>query len=382
MSTIEQDQLYMKRALDLAKQGFGRVSPNPMVGAVLVKGGKVIGEGYHGFYGGPHAEVAALASCEESPEVATLYVTLEPCCHYGKTPPCTEAVIAAGIKRVVVAMLDPNPLVAGRGIELLQMAGIEVSVGILEAESRQLNEVFVCYISEKRPYAILKSAMSLDGKIATASGQSQWITSEAARRHGHETRARVKAIMTGIGTVLADDPQLTCRLIDETGAEKLQANPIRVVADTALRTPLTSKLVQTAKETPLWLICGAGAGQIDGKRQALEAAGAKIIEVSVGTDGHIDLNEAMNRLAEAKIDSLLIEGGGQFSDGALRAGIVDEINFYQAPLLIGGLGAKGAIGGLGADRLSEAVRLKPVTMEAIGPDWLIRAKIDKQESGR
>lgn len=382
MSTIEQDQIYMKRALDLAKRGLGRVSPNPMVGAVLVKDGKVIGEGYHGFYGGPHAEVAALASSGESPEGSTLYVTLEPCCHYGKTPPCTQAVIAAGIKRVVVAMLDPNPLVAGRGVELLQLAGIEVTVGLLEAESRQLNEVFICYISEKRPFTILKSAMSLDGKIATAGGQSQWITSEAARRHGHETRARVKAIMVGIGTVLADDPLLTCRLSVEGGTIGEHANPIRLVADTALRTPLNSKLVQTAQETPLWLICGAGAGQSDGKREALEAAGVKIIEVSVASDGRIHLGEAMKQLAEAKIDSLLVEGGSQLSDAVLREGVVDEINFYMAPMIIGGQGAKGAIGGLGADLLSEAVKLKEMTMEAIGTDWLIRAKIDKQGNER
>lgn len=379
---MEKDIDWMNRALELAKGGRGKVSPNPMVGAVIVKNGKCIGEGYHKLYGGAHAEVCALDACKEDPKGATIYVTLEPCCHFGKTPPCTQAIIQAGIKRVVVGACDPNPLVSGKGIEALRTTGITVDVGILEEDCIKLNHVFFHYIQTKTPYVILKAAMSLDGKIATKTGESKWITGELAREHGHSVRGNVKAIMVGIGTVLADDPMLTCRI-----GENTTTNPIRIVIDKHLKIPLDSKLVKTATKTPFWVVCAETEPRFNSnenpqtytdnktKEAILEANGVILLRRPLQADGQIDLNDLMHILAEKQIDSLLIEGGGSLNDSALAAGIVSEVNFYIAPMIIGGETAKNGISGSGRETLALASRLKGLKMEPLGDDWLITAKV-------
>lgn len=372
------DFYWMNRALELAKLGAGKVSPNPLVGAVIVKNNQVIGEGYHAYYGGPHAEIAALENCSEDPKGSTLYVTLEPCCHYGKTPPCTKAILEAGITSVVVGIKDPNPLVAGKGIGILRTEGVIVREGILESSCHKLNEVFFHFIKTKKPYVILKSAMSLDGKIATRTGQSKWITGETARAHGHATRGRVKAILVGIGTVLADDPLLTCRSLGKDpmlGNDPiLGKNPIRLVLDKHLQIPLEAQLVKTAKEIPLWVICAETAEKRD-KQIKLEEMGVVLISQPLQKDGRLDLNLLMDELAQRHIDSLLIEGGASISDAALRAQIVAEINFYIAPIIIGGEGAKAAIGGLGFETLASAANIKDIQLEAIGENWLIKGRV-------
>lgn len=364
------DEEWMRQALVLAEKGQGKTYPNPMVGAVLVKHGAAIGEGYHALYGGPHAEVAALANCSEDPSGATLYVTLEPCCHYGKTPPCTEAIIRAGIGRVVVGAVDPNPLVSGQGIAALKAAGIAVTTGVLAQKAQELNRAFNHYMNYQRPYVLLKAAMSLDGKIATRSGDSKWITGETARKEAHKTRGQVKAIMAGIGTVLADDPLLTCRVPDENG---IAEQPIRIVLDKKLLIPMASNLVQSALEIPLMVITTETQHKSE-KAARLEALGVSVRAVSLKA-GHFNWHELLQSLSLEGIDSLLLEGGGILHDSALRAGVVDEVHFYIAPLLIGGIGAKGAIGGLGVERLTEAVALESVSLLPCGKDWLYKAKV-------
>lgn len=381
-SGLKEDIDWMNKALELAKGGRGKVSPNPMVGAVIVKNGKCIGEGFHKIYGGAHAEICALDACKEEPKGATIYVTLEPCCHFGKTPPCTQAIIQAGIKRVVIGAHDPNPLVSGKGIEQLRTAGLTVDTGVLEESCITLNDVFFHYIQTKMPYVILKAAMSLDGKIATNTGESKWITGELARAHGHSIRGNVKAIMVGIGTVLADDPMLTCRV-----GENSNTNPIRIIIDKHLKIPLDSKLVKTATKTPLWVVCAETEPSLNSKsniqtntddkaKQAiLEANGVVLLRLPLQANGQIDLKALMHILAEKQIDSLLIEGGGSLNDSALAAGIVSEVNFYIAPMIIGGETAKNAIAGKGRSTLDMASRLKQFKMEPLGDDWLITAKV-------
>ena len=290
---------YMKLAIQLALQGTGHTSPNPLVGAVIVKDDQIIGQGYHARYGDLHAERAALAACTQSPEGATIYVTLEPCCHQGRQPPCTDAILAAGIRRVVVGSGDPNPLVAGKGLEILRSHGLEVETGVLREECDALNQVFFHYIRTKRPYVVMKYAMTLDGKIATRTGASQWITGEAARKQVHRDRHFHTGIMAGVGTVLADDPLLTCRT--EGGK-----NPVRIVCDTRLRTPLDSRLVRTAGEVPTVIAtCCADPA----RRAPYEDAGCRVL-VLPERDGHVDLNALMEQLGQMEIDSVLLEGGG------------------------------------------------------------------------
>ena len=341
---MKDDFYWMNRALELAKLGAGKVSPNPLVGAVIVKNNRVIGEGYHAQYGGPHAEIAALESCSEDPKGSTLYVTLEPCCHYGKTPPCTKAILKAGIANVVVGIKDPNPLVSGKGIAILRNEGLTVREGVLESSCHKLNEIFFHFIKTKKPYVILKSAMSLDGKIATRTGESKWITGETARAHGHATRGRVKAILVGIGTVLADDPLLTCR---NRGTDTWLGNdPIRIVLDKHLQISTETQLVQTAKKIPLWVICAETPEKSD-KQIKLEELGVVLVTQPLQKDRQLDLNLLMDELAQRQIDSLLIEGGASISDAALRARRVNEMSFYRARIMSGGGGGRWAVGGLG-----------------------------------
>lgn len=378
--SLETDERWMKRAIELAELGKGKVHPNPMVGAVIVKDGVLIGEGFHGYYGGPHGEIEALKDCEikgNNPLGAEVYVTLEPCCHYGKTPPCTEALIKAGVKRVIVAVEDPNPLVKGKGIETLKKAGIAVVVGIMKDGALAQNKVFFHYMTHNRPYVILKSATSLDGKIATRLGESKWITSEATRAHSHDIRGRVGAIMVGIGTVLADDPLLTCR---RTRPDDLPSTPsrqsVRIVIDSQLEIPLDCQLVQTAREVPLWVVCGQGVKP--NFQRALTENGVRILEQNLDPEGHVDLKKLMSILGEHKIDSVLIEGGGSLNDSALRSDIVHEVNFYIAPILIGGSQAKTGVAGLGAGLLSEGVQLENMEVIPLGRDFLIKGTVKRE----
>ena len=360
------DEMYMERALALAAKGRGTTTPNPMVGAVIVKDGRIIGEGYHIRAGEGHAEVNAFKNATEDVTGATMYVTLEPCSHYGKTPPCADKIVEKKIGRVVVGALDPNPLVAGRGIGKIRNAGIPVITGILAEKSAALNEVFMTYIVTKRPFVVLKAAMSLDGKIATAEGESQWISSEASREEVHRLRHELTGIMAGIGTVLADDPMLNCRI---PGGKQ----PIRIIVDSHLQIPENSKLVSSAKEYPLIVATVENSDAV--KKERLEACGAQIVEVPADPDGHVDLNILMERLGEMKIDSILLEGGGRLAEGALQAGIVDKVQFYIAPMLIGGENAKTPVEGRGISALSKAWHISDWKAETIGNDIKITGYI-------
>ena len=357
------DSEYMRLALQLAQKGAGRVNPNPMVGAVIVKDGAVIGQGYHQQYGGLHAERNALAACTTSPQGATLYVTLEPCCHYGKTPPCTEAILEHGIHRVVIGSDDPNPLVAGKGIEILRSHGVEVTTHVLQEECDKLNEVFFHFIQTKTPYVVMKYAKTLDGKIATKTGASQWITGETARHRVHEDRNRYAAIMAGVGTVLADDPQLTCRI--EGGR-----NPIRIICDTHLRTPLTAQVVTTTASAPTIL---ATAEADLARHQPYLEAGCQVVVVPERA-GHLDLNALMVQLAAQNIDSILLEGGGTLNWTALQSGIVQKVQAYLAPKLFGGNG-KNPVMGVGVALPDQAFHLTSPTVTRLGEDLLLESEV-------
>lgn len=357
---------YMNLALELAQKGCGWVNPNPMVGALLVKEGCIIGQGYHETYGAPHAERNALANCIESPHGATLYVTLEPCCHFGKTPPCTDAILQSGIRKVVVGSRDPNPLVAGNGIEQLRRNGIEVLEDVLKPDCDQLNQVFFHFIQTGLPYVVMKYAMTMDGKTATFTGASKWITGDAARHRVHEDRHRYSAIMVGVGTVLADDPLLTCR---NNGGR----NPVRIVCDTHLRTPLPSRIVATAKQIPTILATCCMDSRI---QQPYWDAGCRILTVPQ-KDGHLDLTELIVRLGQEKIDSILLEGGGMLNWTALQAGIVHKVQAYIAPKLFGGATAKTPVAGMGVPLPNDAVLLTNQTITCFGNDILIESEVQQ-----
>ncbi len=361
------DTEYMRRALELARRGAGHVSPNPMVGAVIVKNGRIIGEGWHERIGGLHAERNALAHCTEDPAGATIYVTLEPCCHWGRTPPCTEAILENKLSRVVVGCLDPNPLVAGKGLQILRDAGISCDTGVLEDECLAINEVFFHYITHKRPFVLMKYAMTLDGKIAAVTGDSKWVTGDEARRHVQETRRRLSSIMVGIGTVLADDPMLNCRI--EEGVD-----PIRVVIDSKLRIPLDSQIVTTARHIPTYVF--AARANPD-KELDLTNAGLHVIYApEVGAE-RVDLHQVLHHLGEMQIDSVLLEGGGTLNGTFMQLGLVDRVQAYIAPKLIGGADAKGPIGGDGIALMREAQALCSPTITRLGNDILIEGRIQK-----
>lgn len=357
------DMEYMCLAIQLAKKGCGWVNPNPMVGAVIVKDGQIIGQGYHEKYGALHAERNALASCRTSPAGATIYVTLEPCCHFGKTPPCTDAILESGIRRVVIGSMDPNPQVSGKGIEILRSRGIEVTEGIRKEECDALNESFFHYIQTGTPYVVMKYAMTLDGKIATYTGKSQWITGEEARQRVQEDRHRYSAIMVGIGTILADDPMLTCRL--ENGK-----NPLRIICDTHLNTPLNSKVITTSNIAGTLL---ATAVKDREKHQPYLEAGCDVA-VLPEKDGYIDLRRLMSMLGEKKIDSVLLEGGGTLNWSALQSRVVNKVQAYIAPKLFGGSG-KAPLSGLGVDCPDNAFRLSKFKITSIGDDILLESEV-------
>lgn len=354
------DAEYMRRAIALARNGTGFVNPNPLVGAVIVKNDRVIGEGWHEQYGQAHAERNALAHCTESPAGAKMFVTLEPCCHKGKQPPCTEAIISAGIAKVYIGSADPNPLVAGKGVEQLKQAGIEVVQGFLKEECDNLNPIFFHYITTKTPYVIMKIAMTADGKTATRAGLSRWITGEESRYHVHETRKRCAAIMVGIGTVLADDPLLTCRA-------ETPSNPVRVICDSNLQIPIDCKLVMSAKEVPTYVACCHTDRH---KAELLKKHGVHVLEVT-STDGRVNLRSLMRRLGGLGIDSVLLEGGAALHEAALRSGIVQHVQVYIAPKMFGGVSAKSAVGGLGVCEVDEAYQLSCPTFSRFGDDVLL-----------
>jgi len=374
------DQEYMLRAIQLAKKGEGWTNPNPMVGAVIVKDGRIIGEGYHKKCGELHAERNAIASLTESAEGATIYVTLEPCCHYGKTPPCTEAIIEQKIKKVVIGSRDPNPKVAGKGAQILRESGITVVQDFMREECDRLNPVFFHYITTKTPYVVMKYAMTLDGKIATKTGASKWITGEPARQEVQHMRHRYMGIMAGIGTVLADDPMLNVRV-------EGWKSPVRIVCDSGLRIPLDSQIVRSAKE---YRTIVAYAGREENEEitekitKKIEQLHAKGVDTVCCPDekGQIDLKKLMTYLGNEGIDSILLEGGGTLNDSALRAGIVKEVHCFIAPKLFGGKNSKTPVEGIGIGLPSEALKLKCTDICRIGEDIRIICQVcEKEQEG-
>lgn len=357
---MNNDQKYMQIAIELATQAKGRTSPNPMVGAVVVKDGEIVGKGYHQKAGTPHAEVYAINDAGEKAKDATIYVSLEPCSHYGRTPPCTQAIINAGLSRVVMAMTDPNPKVNGNGKEILESQGIEVTTGILENEARKLNEFFIKYITTRLPFVILKTATTLDGKIATHSGKSKWITSEESRKHVHQIRNEVDAILVGIGTVIKDDPSLTTRIPDGRDA-------IRIILDSHARIPLNARVLnlQSNAKTIVAVTPSAQEDNINRIRQKAE------VIIIPEKDGRVNIYELMKKLGEMQITSVMIEGGAEVNASALKAGIVDRVMFFIAPKIFGGKDAPSPIGGDGIDDPSEAIKLKDIAIEQIGEDILV-----------
>ncbi len=358
------DRDYMRRALALAERGRGWTAPNPLVGAVVVKDGQIIGEGWHERWGEAHAERNALASCTAPPQGATMYVTLEPCCHHGKQPPCVDAILAAGIRRVVVGAGDPDPRVDGKGIALLRAAGVDVTEGVLRAECEAQNAFFRHRVRTGRPYGILKWAMALDGKTAARGGASRWITGEEARAHVHAQRHACAAILVGVGTVLADDPQLTCRLPEGR-------DPVRVVCDSQLRTPPTAQVVATARRTPTILAtCCAD----EARQRPYRDAGCRVLCLP-GAGGRVDLGALMDALGAEGIDSVLIEGGGTLAWSALCAGVVQRVQAYVAPKLLGGREARTPVEGAGVTAPDLGARLGPWTVTPLGADLLLESEV-------
>ncbi|MBQ7264890.1 MAG: bifunctional diaminohydroxyphosphoribosylaminopyrimidine deaminase/5-amino-6-(5-phosphoribosylamino)uracil reductase RibD [Firmicutes bacterium] len=352
---------YMAMAAELAKKGEGAVDPNPLVGAVIVKNGNIIGSGYHEKFGGPHAEVNAIESCKEDTEGAEIYVTLEPCSHYGKTPPCALKLIEKGFKKVYVGCLDPNPLVAGRGIKLLRDHGIEVETGVLEEECSMLNPVFFKYITQKIPYVALKSAVSLDGKTATYSGESKWISCEGSRLEVQKLRNKYMAIMVGVNTVIKDDPRLDCRI--EGGRD-----PIKIIADTNLRTPINARML--TKGTTY--IAASQKHTNSEKAKALEEKGAKILYLNE-KDGEISLSELLEKLGKLNINSLLVEGGGTLNFAFIKEKLFDIIHYYIAPKIIGGAEAKTFAEGKGFETMAEVCELEFKNIRNIDGDIYLEA---------
>ncbi len=364
------DEFYMRRAIELAKKGRGWTNPNPMVGAVIVKNGSIIGEGYHEKCGELHAERNAIASLTESAEGATIYVTLEPCCHYGKTPPCTEAILEQKIARVVIGSRDPNPKVSGKGAKILREAGVQVEEDFLREECDALNPVFFHYITTGLPYVVMKYAMTADGKIATKTGASKWISGEEARSLVHEMRHDYMAIMAGIGTVLADDPMLNVRL-------EGKKSPVRIICDSMLRIPLDSQICQTAGRYRTIVAYAGEKGNaicLEEKKRSLEKLGVVLLRVP-SEKGEINLQLLMRKLGELGIDSVLIEGGGTLNEDALQSGIVNEVKAFIAPKIFGGRGGKTPVEGFGVEKVDDAIKLQLMRISQVGEDILAEYKV-------
>lgn len=356
----------MRRAMELAARGTGFVNPNPLVGAVIVKDDEVIAEGWHEYYGGLHAERNAFKNCRGSAEGATLYVTLEPCCHYGKTPPCTEAVIEHRIGRVVIGLTDPNPLVAGKGIAVLREAGIEVVSGVEEEALREQNRVFLKYITTRMPWVVMKTAMTLDGKIAAAGGDAKWVTGEEARDRVQHMRSEYMGIMVGSGTVKADDPMLNCRL------DGKRRQPVRIIVDSEARISLDSRIMATVKEYRT-IIAHTGRAGTE-KLKSIRDAGAEMM-LCEERAGRVDVRDLLRQLGGLGIDSVLLEGGGELNYSFICGGYVDEVFAFIAPKIVGGREAKTPVEGDGFVRMGEAVTLRAVKVEKVGEDVLIHGWI-------
>jgi diaminohydroxyphosphoribosylaminopyrimidine deaminase/5-amino-6-(5-phosphoribosylamino)uracil reductase len=365
---------FMRLAMRLARRGFGRTSPNPMVGAVLVRDGAVIGQGWHRRAGGPHAEIEALAGAIKNGGAAggTLFVTLEPCCTHGRTPPCTDAIIAAGIQRVVVAARDANPAHAGRGFKILERAGIAVSTGLLTAEAALMNESFNHWIVNRRPFVTVKAAMSLDGKIATITGESKWITGEKARAFGMKLRTGADAILAGINTILRDDPSLTVRRPGWAG-KRLR----RIILDARARTPLGARVVSDAEAASTIVVVtrAAPAGRVEALRKKVRVLTAP------RAGGGINLRWLLDRLGREDVTALLVEGGGETNASFLEQGLAQRVAFFYAPLVLGGRGAPKAVAGAGAARLQEALRLRDAVWRRLGPDLVLTARTAEAPGG-
>jgi diaminohydroxyphosphoribosylaminopyrimidine deaminase/5-amino-6-(5-phosphoribosylamino)uracil reductase len=352
-------EYYMKLALQNASAMKGQTDPNPLVGSVIVNGDRIVGVGVHMKAGEPHAEVHAIRMAGEHTRGAAIYVTLEPCSHYGRTGPCAKAIVEAGITRVVIATLDPNPLVSGRGVSILQDAGIEVIVGVCEEEARKMNEVFNAFIVRQTPFVTLKTAVTMDGKIASHSSDSQWITSEAAREDVHVLRNQNAAILVGVTTVIKDDPQLTTRIPNGR-------NPVRVILDSTLRLPLQSRVV-TDGQAPTWVFTTTS--HDPAKRTALEAAGVKVLVTEPEGAGKVDPSAVLQELGKQFISSLLIEGGSEINASFFERRLVDKFIIYMAPKMIGGRNAPTFLAGSGFDRMSDAVELCDVSVQVLGKDY-------------
>ena len=373
MTTVHSDHLYMKRALSLAARGKGKTNPNPMVGAVVVNQGQIVAEAYHRQAGQPHAEIIALHRAGPRARGGILYVTLEPCCHtHKRTPPCVPLLIQSALSRVCVAMLDPNPQVAGQGIQALNQAEIDVSVGMLEAEAQQLNEVYIHWITTGRPFLILKGAMTLDGKIATRIGQSKWITGEKARQDVHRIRSQVDAVMVGIGTVLVDNPELSARGSNRKNGRRMGRQPVRVVLDSRLRITPKAKVLRWVHEQPTIVYTTAQASTKN--IQTLQEQGVQVF-VLPQKSGKVSLKAVLATLGKEGISSVLLEGGSTLNASALHEGLVNQVRLYVAPQLLGGQDAKSLIGGVSPNTLARAWHLVNPQLKKLGQDWLITANI-------
>ena len=356
----------MRLALKLALRAKGRTSPNPLVGAIIVKNGKILGQGFHRQAGSPHAEIIALEKAGPQAKGADLYLNLEPCSHFGRTPPCVDAVIAAKIKRVFTGMRDPNPLVKGKGLKKLKAAGIEVMTGILEDECRKVNEIFIKYITTKQPFVILKTAASLDGRIGAETGDSKWITNDKSREYVHRLRDEVDAILVGIGTVQRDDPRLTCRIKSGKGKD-----PIRVVVDSSLKISLKAKVLNLKSQART--IVAATPKASPKKIKAIENLGAQVLVTP--SKNRVDLKRLMRVLGKQGIASVLIEGGSGINTAALEAGIVDKVLYFYAPRIIGGIKAPLMVGGKGVSRVKKALLLRNIKTRRFGDDVMVEGYV-------
>ncbi len=369
MTSVSSDHAYMKRALSLAARGKGKTSPNPMVGAVVVKHGRIVGEAYHRQAGQPHAEKLALQEAGPRARGGTLYVTLEPCCHSRKrTPPCVPMVIKSGLSRVCVAMRDPNPQVSGQGIKTLKRAGLDVSVGVLQEAAQQLNEGYCHWITTGRPFVILKGAMTLDGKIATHTGRSKWITSERARHDVHRVRSQVDAVMVGVGTVNADNPELSARGSKHPSTQRKGRQPVRVVLDSHLRIPINANVLTWVHEQPT-IVCTTAQASPK-KIQTLKNQGIQVWIVPQ-KNGKVSLKTVLSKLGKAGMSTVLLEGGSTLNATALHEGLVNQVRLYIAPKLLGGQNAKSLIGGGSPNSIDQAWPLVNSELKKIGQDWLV-----------
>lgn len=362
------DEKYMRLALNLAEKGRGKVSPNPLVGAVIVKGTRVVGKGWHEKFGAAHAEINALNKAKDKARGAIMFVTLEPCSHYGKTPPCAEALIKAGLKEIIIAMKDPNPLVNGKGIQKLKKAGLKIKTGVLEKEARKLNEAYIKYITRQTPFVILKAAMTLDGKIATRTGESRWISNEESRRYVQKLRRQTDAILVGVETVLKDDPELIPH--DLAQGTKPGKMPLRVIVDSRLRIPFSAKVLNAKAPTIIATTRGASLMKI----HLFRHRGINLL-ITRNKGDKVDLRALMKNLARMNIASVLVEGGGNVNAGMLEEKMVDKILFFIAPRIIGGEKALTPVEGRGVDRISKAIKIKDVHIHRFGEDILVEGYI-------